>query len=73
MAISGGCLTVLLTEEHLRKIIEYELLKEDEISDPVKLGRVVESRWTRPWGFRTCHGMTGMSGGRGLRDRRLDE
>jgi hypothetical protein len=22
-----------------------------------------------PWGFRTCHGMTGMKGGRGLRDR----
>jgi hypothetical protein len=41
MAISGGCLTVLLTEEHLRKIIEHELLKEDELSDPVKLGRVV--------------------------------
>ena len=41
MAISGGCLTVLLTEEHLRKIIEYNLLKEDEISDPVKLSRVV--------------------------------
>ena len=34
MAISGGrAVTVLLTEEHLRKIIEYELLKEDEISD----------------------------------------
>jgi hypothetical protein len=42
MAISGGrAVTVLLTEEHLRKIIEYELLKEDELSDPVKLGRVV--------------------------------
>jgi len=42
MAISGGrAVTVLLTEEHLRKIIEYHLLKEDEISDPVKLSRVV--------------------------------
>jgi len=33
--------TVLLTEEHLRKITEYDLLKEAEISDPVKLSRVV--------------------------------
>ena len=42
MAISAGrAVTVLLTEEHLRKIIEYHLLKEDEISDPVKLSRVV--------------------------------
>jgi hypothetical protein len=42
MAISGGrAVTVLLTEEHLRKIIEYDLLKEDEISDPVKPSRVV--------------------------------
>jgi hypothetical protein len=42
MAISGGrAVTVLLTEEHLRKIIEHHLLKEDEISDPVKLSRVV--------------------------------
>ena len=43
MAISGErALTVLLTEEHLRKIIEYHLLKEDEISDPVKLSRVAQ-------------------------------
>jgi hypothetical protein len=42
MAISGGrAVTVLLTEEHLRKIIEHHLLKEDQISDPVKLSRVV--------------------------------
>jgi hypothetical protein len=42
MAISGGrAVTVLLTEEHLRKIIEHHLLKEDEISDPVKLSRAV--------------------------------
>jgi hypothetical protein len=42
MAIPGGrAVTVLLTEEHLRKIIEYHLPKEDEISDPVKLSRVV--------------------------------
>ena len=34
-------MTVLLTEEHLRKIVEHHLLKEDEISDPVKLSRVV--------------------------------
>jgi hypothetical protein len=42
MAISGGrAVTVLLTEEHLRKIIEYDLLKEDEISD-LNLSRVVK-------------------------------
>ena len=35
-------MTVLLTEEHLRKIIEYDLLKVVEISDPVKLSRVVQ-------------------------------
>ena len=34
-------MTVLLTEEHLRKLIEHQLLKEDEIMDPVKLSRVV--------------------------------
>ena len=42
LAISGGrAVTVLLTEEHLRKLIEHQLLKEDEIMDPVKLSRVV--------------------------------
>lgn len=40
---SGGrAVTVLVTEEHLRKIIEYDLLKVVEISDPVKLSRVVQ-------------------------------
>ena len=38
---SGRAVTVLLTEEHLWRIIEYHLLEEDEISDPVKLSRVV--------------------------------
>jgi hypothetical protein len=36
--------TVRLTDEHLRKIFEYGLLKKHEINDPVKLGRVVQ-KW----------------------------
>ena len=70
-APENRAVTVLLTEEHVRRMIEYHLLKEDEISDPVKLNRVVRKSLAPPWGFRTCHGMTGMSGGRGLRDRRF--
>lgn len=34
--------TVLLTEEHLRKMIEDHLLKEDEIGDWVKVARIVQ-------------------------------
>ena len=34
--------TVLLTEEHLRKMIDHHLLKEDEIGDQVKVARVVQ-------------------------------
>ena len=34
--------TLRLTDEHLRKIVEYNLLRQDEISDPVKLGRVLQ-------------------------------
>jgi len=34
--------TVRLTDEHLRKIIECGLLKKDEINEPVKLARVVQ-------------------------------
>jgi len=34
--------TVLLTEEHLRKMIEDQLLKEEEIGDRVKVARVVQ-------------------------------
>ena len=37
-------MTVRLTDEHLRKIFEYGLLKKQEINDPVKLGRVVQ-KW----------------------------
>jgi hypothetical protein len=33
--------TVLLTEMHLRKMIDNHLLKEDEISDQAKVARVV--------------------------------
>ena len=34
--------TVLLTEEHLRKIVEDHLLNEDEIDDRVKVARIVQ-------------------------------
>jgi hypothetical protein len=34
--------TVLLTEEHFRKMIHDHLLKEEEMSDRVKVGRVVQ-------------------------------
>ena len=34
--------TVLLTEEHLRKMIEDHLLKEDETGDWVKVARIVQ-------------------------------
>jgi hypothetical protein len=35
-------MTVLLTEEHLRKMIEDHLLKEDEIGDRTKVARVAQ-------------------------------
>ncbi len=34
--------TVLLTEEHLRKMIDDHLLKEDGLGDRVKVARVVQ-------------------------------
>ena len=34
--------TVLLTEDHLRKMIDDRLLKEEEIDDRVKLARAVQ-------------------------------
>ena len=43
MAISERrAVTVLLTEEHLRKMIEDHLLKEDEIGDQLKVARIVQ-------------------------------
>lgn len=43
MAISERrAVTVLLTEEHLRKMIEDHLLKENEIGDRVKVARIVQ-------------------------------
>ena len=58
-APENRAVTVLVTKEHVRRMIEYHLLKEDEISDPVKLSQWCESRWTPPWGFRTRDGMSG--------------
>lgn len=34
--------TVLLTEEHLQKLIEDHLLKENETDDRVKIARIVQ-------------------------------
>jgi hypothetical protein len=34
--------TVLLTEEHLRKMIDDHLLKENEIGDRVKVARIAQ-------------------------------
>jgi hypothetical protein len=43
MAISERrAVTVLLTEEHPRKMIEDHLLKENEIGDRVKVARIVQ-------------------------------
>ena len=38
----GRAVTVLLTEDHLRKMIDNHLLKVEEISDRVKVARVVQ-------------------------------
>ena len=43
--------TVLLTEEHLRKIVEDHLLNEDEIGDRVKVGRIVQKLFDRGLGL----------------------
>jgi hypothetical protein len=43
MAISERrAATVFLTEEHLRKMIEDHLLKENEIDDRVRVARIVQ-------------------------------
>ena len=57
MAISERrAVTVLLTEEHLRKMIENHFLKENEVGDRVKVARIVQklldgalSLPDRPW------------------------
>jgi hypothetical protein len=43
MAISERrAVTVLLTEQHLRKMIEDHFLKENELGDRVKVARIVQ-------------------------------
>jgi hypothetical protein len=57
MAISARrAVTVLLTEEHLRKMIADHLLEENEIGDRVKVARIVQKLLNgalglpdRPW------------------------
>ena len=48
--------TVLLAEEHLRKMIDNHLLKEEDIADRVKVARIVQKLLNdtldlpdRPW------------------------
>ncbi len=44
MATAERCtVTVLLTEMHLRKMIDDHFLKEDETSDQAKVARVVQT------------------------------
>ena len=38
----GRAVTVLLTEDHLRKMIDNHVLREEEIGDRVKVARVVQ-------------------------------
>ena len=54
--------TVLLTEEHLRKMIDDHLLKEEEMGDRVKVARVVKKSWTLVWDFPIHPGTIGMNG-----------
>ena len=57
MAISKRhAVTVLLTEDHLRKMIDNHLLKEEDIADRVKVARIVQKLLSgaldlpdRPW------------------------
>jgi hypothetical protein len=43
MAISNGrAVTVLLTEEHLSKMIEGRFLQENELGDRIKVARAVQ-------------------------------
>jgi hypothetical protein len=43
MTVPERCaVTILLTEEHLRKMIDDHHLKEEEISDRVKVARIVQ-------------------------------
>ncbi len=43
--------TVLLSEEHLRKLIDDHFLKENELSDRVKVARVIQNVADRGFGL----------------------
>ena len=63
MAISKRrAVTVLLTEEHLRKMIENHLLTENEVGDRSRSLASCKSYWTLAWDFRTGLGTIGMNG-----------
>ena len=54
--------TVLLTEEHLRKMIDDHLLKEEEMGDRVKVARVVQKIVDTGFGLPDRPGKIGMNG-----------
>ena len=70
-APENRAVTVLLTEEHVRRMVECHLVKEDEISDPVKLSRVVQKSLDTALGLPDLPWHDWDEWGRGLRDRRL--
>jgi hypothetical protein len=56
MVLERRAVTVLLTEEHLHKMIEDRFLKENELGDRVKVARIVQKLFDgalglpdRPW------------------------
>ena len=54
--------TVLLTDDHLRKMIDDHLLKEEDIGDRVKVARIVQKLRTVLWACRKSRGTIGMTG-----------
>ena len=54
--------TVLLTEEHLRKMIEDHFLKENEFGDRSRSLASCKNFWTGLWACQTGRGTIGMTG-----------
>ena len=54
--------TVLLTEDHLRKMIDDHFFKEEYIGDRVKVGRIVQKLLNGALDCRTSRGTIGMTG-----------
>ena len=54
--------TVLLTEDHLPKMIDDPLIREEDIGDRVKVARWFQNFWNGAWTCRTGRGTIGMTG-----------